>query len=47
MEISREEHRIFIEEQGQQPAELHFPLWNKKVVDSFIHLPMYPCADRG
>lgn len=34
MEISRENHRIFIEEQGQLPAELHFPLWNKKVVDS-------------
>lgn len=33
MEISREDHRIFIEEQGQLPAELTFPFVDKQVVD--------------
>lgn len=33
MEISREDHRIFIEEQGQLPAEFTFPFVDKQVVD--------------
>ena len=30
MEISREDHRIFIEEQGQLPAEFTFPFVDKR-----------------